>query len=157
MHGANLGLESYSKISHEIGRVCYPATMPNHKSVANPCRVAQSLTQLQSVSQRSHPCVKQPRALVQWDVLTPRFTRPLWRMHGRRGKAQGQGRSSSGEFPRYSVVNPSFRFLFCPLTLQGDLSGWQLQCSCSGWPTGYGKKLSWSQSQLVQATCLAVA
>ena len=32
-----------------------------------------------------------------------------------------------------------------------------LQCSCSGWPTGYGKKLSRSQAQLGQATCLAVA
>ena len=32
-----------------------------------------------------------------------------------------------------------------------------VQCSCSGWPTGYGKKLSSSQEQLGQATCLAVA
>ena len=32
-----------------------------------------------------------------------------------------------------------------------------VQCSCSGWPKGYGKKLSSSQEQLGQATCLAVA
>ena len=32
-----------------------------------------------------------------------------------------------------------------------------IQCSCSGWPTGYGKKLSSSQEKLGQATCLAVA
>ena len=32
-----------------------------------------------------------------------------------------------------------------------------LQCSCSSWPTGYGKKLSWGQAQLGQTTCLAVA
>ena len=32
-----------------------------------------------------------------------------------------------------------------------------LQCSCSGWPTGYGKKLSRTQKQLGQATCFAVA
>ena len=32
-----------------------------------------------------------------------------------------------------------------------------VQCSCSGWPTGYGKKLSRSQAQLGQAKCLAVA
>ena len=36
-------------------------------------------------------------------------------------------------------------------------TGSNLQCSCSGWPTGYGKKLSSSQAQLGQATCLAVA
>ena len=32
-----------------------------------------------------------------------------------------------------------------------------IQCSCSGWPTGYGKKLSRSQAQLSQATWLTVA
>ena len=32
-----------------------------------------------------------------------------------------------------------------------------VQCSCSGWPTGYGKKVSSSQAQLGQATSLAVA
>ena len=32
-----------------------------------------------------------------------------------------------------------------------------IQCSCSVWPTGYGKKLSRSQAPLGQATCLAVA
>ena len=32
-----------------------------------------------------------------------------------------------------------------------------LQCPCSGWPTGSGKKLSSSQAQLSQATCLDVA
>ena len=32
-----------------------------------------------------------------------------------------------------------------------------LQCSCSGWPTGYGKKRSSNQAQLGQTTCLAVA
>ena len=32
-----------------------------------------------------------------------------------------------------------------------------LQCSCSGWPSGSGKKLSSSQAQLGQAACLAVA
>ena len=32
-----------------------------------------------------------------------------------------------------------------------------VQCSCSGWPTGNGKKLSSSQAQLGQTTCLAVA
>ena len=32
-----------------------------------------------------------------------------------------------------------------------------LQYSCSGWPTGYGKKLRSSQAQLGQVTCLAVA
>ena len=32
-----------------------------------------------------------------------------------------------------------------------------LQCSCSGWPTGNGKRLKSSQAQLGQATCLAVA
>ena len=32
-----------------------------------------------------------------------------------------------------------------------------IQCSCSGQPTGYGKKISSSQAQLGQATCLAVA
>ena len=32
-----------------------------------------------------------------------------------------------------------------------------VQCSCSGYPTGYGKKLSRIQAQLGQATCLAVA
>ena len=33
----------------------------------------------------------------------------------------------------------------------------RIQCSCSGWPTGYGKKRSSSQAQLGQATCFAVA
>ena len=32
-----------------------------------------------------------------------------------------------------------------------------VQCSCSGWSTEYVKKLSSSQAQLGQATCLAVA
>ena len=32
-----------------------------------------------------------------------------------------------------------------------------LQCSCSGWTTGKGKKLSSNQAQLGQATCWAVA
>ena len=32
-----------------------------------------------------------------------------------------------------------------------------VQRSCSGWPTGYGKKLSRSQAQLGQVTCLAFA
>ena len=32
-----------------------------------------------------------------------------------------------------------------------------VQCSCSGWPTGYGKKLSSTQAQLGQTTCLAFA
>ena len=32
-----------------------------------------------------------------------------------------------------------------------------IQCPCSGWPTGSGKKLSRNQAQLGQATCLAVA
>ena len=32
-----------------------------------------------------------------------------------------------------------------------------VQCSCSGWPTGNGKKRSRSQAQLGQATCLSVA
>ena len=32
-----------------------------------------------------------------------------------------------------------------------------LQSGCGGWPTGNGKKLSSCQSQLGQATCLAVA
>ena len=32
-----------------------------------------------------------------------------------------------------------------------------LQPADLGWPTGYGKKLSRSQAQLGQATCLAVA
>ena len=32
-----------------------------------------------------------------------------------------------------------------------------IECSCSGWPTGNGQKLSSTQEQLGQATCLAVA
>ena len=32
-----------------------------------------------------------------------------------------------------------------------------VQCSCSGWPKGNREKLSRSQAQLSQATCLAVA
>ena len=43
-----------------------------------------------------------------------------------------------------------------PLTFVSDAVK-VVQCSCSGWPTGYGKKLSRGQAQLGQATCLAVA
>ena len=51
----------------------------------------------------------------------------------------------------------------CPEKEGNDRSSLQIkrlhniQFSCSGWPTGYGKKLSRSQAQLGQTTCLAVA
>ena len=51
----------------------------------------------------------------------------------------------------------------CPEKEGNDRSSLQIkrlhniQFSCSGWPTGYGKKISRSQAQLGHAICLAVA
>ena len=50
-----------------------------------------------------------------------------------------------------SLLRPLFYFL-C-----SNLKAKPVQCSWSGYPTGNGKKLSRSQAQLGQATCLAVA
>ena len=46
--------------------------------------------------------------------------------------------------------------LFLPSILN-TFSEVYVQCSCSGWPTGHGKKKSSSQAQLGQATCFVVA
>ena len=55
---------------------------------------------------------------------------------------------SVGHASRTSVSHPTARKVHVSIIIQ---------CSCSGWPTGYGKKLNSSQEQLGQATCLAVA
>ena len=55
---------------------------------------------------------------------------------------------SVGHASRTSVSHPTARKVHVSIIIQ---------CSCSGWPTGYGKKLSSSQAQLGQTTCLALA
>ena len=65
---------------------------------------------------------------------------------------------------KFSVIfTPSVVFLFCSLMLlmqnsyNGNLKNLILQGGWGGLPTGNGKKLSSSQAQQGQATCLAVA
>ena len=53
--------------------------------------------------------------------------------------------------------NKSPKSTFNAINLLDHFCKCTVQCPCSGWPTGYGKKLSSSQAQLSQATCLAVA
>ena len=54
--------------------------------------------------------------------------------------------------PKWGLLGVLSQFLFTKVSKEVVI-----QCPCSEWPTGSGKKLSSSQAQLRQATCLAVA
>ena len=60
-----------------------------------------------------------------------------------------------------SLQNPPWVVAIAPSRQWSGLphlgKSYSILCLCSGWPTGYGKKLSSSQEQLGQATCLALA
>ena len=57
----------------------------------------------------------------------------------------------------FDRLNHGLNHLISVTDALGDDLGHDLQPADIGWPTGNGKKLSCSQAQLGQATCLAIA